>query len=462
MHTPILYLVALLPVALASYCGQSAIPYTFQVLRSGFPVLGCARPKCFGWTANGTRAGETAQFYRVAGKDDGYLRRSDQFIKNPSKNPNFVPQLAICTDEYKSNTCEEGEWVGGLSPQSDPFTDKLEMKCCSYQVLINSQDRGNAVVKQGQLVVGGEVLEDGKLVAFDYISNLSKTVSKNGTVVYVATIKRMPCVDEEQTVETKKQENTIVEAAAAVEQPVTTPAAVTAAHQPSVTIQQIAQPGQPLNIQPYPQQAAQGAFPVNPTVPANYGQFSQQAYGVAQNGQYSGYPQYVQQQPQYYQDPFAAMLQQQHQALQQQALANQQQLQQQQLQQQQLQQQQQQQQPQPIGFAPLPPFPNPMVFQQPQTVQVAAQPAAAAGAATAAGTAAAAPQVAAGVPQVPAAQMPLAVLPVQMTSTIAPMTLPKLEDLPKLQIPSVEDVEQVIPPVQRAILTSVAKFFGVL
>lgn len=53
-------------------------------------------------------------------------------------------------------------------------------------------------------------------------------------------------------------------------------------------------------------------------------------------------------------------------------------------------------------------------------------------------------------------------MPVQMTSTLPPMTLPKLEDLPKLQIPSVEDVEQVIPPVQRAILTSVAKFFGVL
>ncbi|CAL2049688.1 unnamed protein product [Caenorhabditis brenneri] len=456
MHTPILCLLAFLPVAFASYCGQSAIPYTFQVLRSGFPVLGCARPKCFGWTANGTRAGETAQFYRVASKDDGYLRRSDQFIKSPSKNPNFVPQLAICTEEFKSSTCEEGEWVGGLSPQSDPFTDKLEMKCCSYQVLINSQDRGNAVVKQGQLVVGGEVLDNGKLVAFDYISNLSKTVSNNGTVVYVATLKRMPCFDEDQPVETKKQEN-IVEAAAVVEQPATTTVPATSSHLPTVTIQQIPQaPAQPLNIQPYPQpqqgQQAQGALPAG-----NYGQFSQQAYGVAQNGQYSGYPQYVQQQPQYYQDPFAAMIQQQQQALQQQALVNQQQFQQQQLQQQQQQQQQQQ-----LAFAPLPPFPQPMMFQQPQTVQVAAQPAAATAAAGSASTAAANPQVAAGVPQVPAAQMPLAVLPVQMSSTLPPMTLPNLKDLPKLTIPSVEDVEQVIPPVQRAILTSVAKFFGVL
>ncbi|CAI2356781.1 unnamed protein product [Caenorhabditis sp. 36 PRJEB53466] len=448
MQTWILLASALLPVLLASYCGQSAIPYTFQVLRSGFPVLGCARPKCFGWTANGTRAGETAQFYRVAAKDDGYLRRSDQFIRNPSKNPNFVPQLAICTDEYKSNSCEEGEWVGGLSPQSDPFTDKLEIKCCSYQVLINSQDRGNAVVKQGQLVVGGEVLENEKLVAFDYISNLSKTVSKNGTVVYVATVKRMPCFDEEQTIlDTKKQENTIVEAAAAVEQETT----AVPTHQPSAPVPQTYQHAAPtINIQPYTaqnQQAAQGQGPyVNGNtnnVATNYGQFSQQAYGVAQNGQYSGYPQYSQQQaqqpqysqqqaqqPQYYQDPFAAMFQQQQQALQQQALANQ--------------QQQQQQQQQQIAFVPLPPFPQQMIF--PPAPQVPA--------------AGVQPVVAAGVPQVPVAALPA--VPIQITSTLPPMTLPKLEDLPKLQIPSVEDVEQVIPPVQRAILTSVAKFFGVL
>lgn len=55
------------------------------------------------------------------------------------------------------------------------------MKCCSYQVLISAEDRGNAIVKQGQLVVGGEVLDGSRLVAFDYISNLSKSVSENGT-----------------------------------------------------------------------------------------------------------------------------------------------------------------------------------------------------------------------------------------------------------------------------------------
>ncbi|VDK79834.1 unnamed protein product [Cylicostephanus goldi] len=82
---------------LASYCGQAAIPFTFQVLHSGQPVLGCARPKCFGWNANGTRAGGAAQFYRIDGKEDGYLRRSDQLIRTPFRDRQMIPQMAVRT-----------------------------------------------------------------------------------------------------------------------------------------------------------------------------------------------------------------------------------------------------------------------------------------------------------------------------------------------------------------------------
>ncbi|PIO77081.1 hypothetical protein TELCIR_00837 [Teladorsagia circumcincta] len=46
--------------------------------------------------------------------------------------------------------------------------------------------------------------------------------------------------------------------------------------------------------------------------------------------------------------------------------------------------------------------------------------------------------------------------------TLPPLTFPTLDQIPKIDIPSVEDVENVIPPVQRAILTTVARFFGVL
>ena len=40
--------------------------------------------------------------------------------------------------------------------------------------------------------------------------------------------------------------------------------------------------------------------------------------------------------------------------------------------------------------------------------------------------------------------------------------LPNLEELPKVNIPSVEDVEARIPPLEKAVLTTVARFFGVL
>ncbi|KHJ88961.1 hypothetical protein OESDEN_11234 [Oesophagostomum dentatum] len=56
-------------------------------------------------------------------------------------------------------------------------------------------------------------------------------------------------------------------------------------------------------------------------------------------------------------------------------------------------------------------------------------------------------------------------IPVVQTTpppTIPPLTFPTLDQIPKIDIPSVEDVENVIPPVQKAILTTVARFFGVL
>ncbi|KAK6060707.1 hypothetical protein COOONC_01631 [Cooperia oncophora] len=60
--------------------------------------------------------------------------------------------------------------------------------------------------------------------------------------------------------------------------------------------------------------------------------------------------------------------------------------------------------------------------------------------------------------QLPGAQ-PISSTPLP---TLPPLTFPTLDQIPKIDIPSVEDVENVIPPVQRAILTTVARFFGVL
>ncbi|EJW79120.1 hypothetical protein WUBG_09971 [Wuchereria bancrofti] len=60
--------------------------------------------------------------------------------------------------------------------------------------LINSWDRGIADVNPGQIVVGGEVMQDGRQYAFDYIANIKKYFKKNGSVAYSVTIRRFWCL----------------------------------------------------------------------------------------------------------------------------------------------------------------------------------------------------------------------------------------------------------------------------
>jgi hypothetical protein len=47
---------------------------------------------------------------------------------------------------------------------------RLAVQCCEYEPLRNSSDRGIAVVGAGQIVIGGNILKDGREYAFDYIS----------------------------------------------------------------------------------------------------------------------------------------------------------------------------------------------------------------------------------------------------------------------------------------------------
>ena len=51
------------PYGLASFCGDSAIPFSFEALPDGQPVLGCSRPACFGWGAAGQPFSDKFSFY---------------------------------------------------------------------------------------------------------------------------------------------------------------------------------------------------------------------------------------------------------------------------------------------------------------------------------------------------------------------------------------------------------------
>uniref|UniRef100_A0A914DMP8 Uncharacterized protein n=1 Tax=Acrobeloides nanus TaxID=290746 RepID=A0A914DMP8_9BILA len=185
---------------LASNCGQSTIPFSFEALPDGQPVLGCARPTCFGWNPDGTIASKPATFYRINKKPDGYFRQSANIKPraiNVEEAPNFHPQTAECAATFESDHCpNENQWIGGIGPQINVSRQPFSVQCCSYKSLELSEDRGVATVNPGQIVIGGEILKEGgdRQYAFDYISDIIKHNREDGTVSYEVSIRRLPCL----------------------------------------------------------------------------------------------------------------------------------------------------------------------------------------------------------------------------------------------------------------------------
>uniref|UniRef100_A0A183VBL5 Peptidase S1 domain-containing protein n=1 Tax=Toxocara canis TaxID=6265 RepID=A0A183VBL5_TOXCA len=160
---------------------------TVTSLPSGNPVLGCARPTCFGWNADGMPITQSAQFFRIQGEPDGFLRKT---IVIPNKMTSsdkayFKPQVAHCESSFASGTCYRNvQWVGGIAPIYDINSTSLSMQCCWYDALRHSTDRGMATVKPGQIVLGGEVLRDRRQYAFDYISDVFKKQNLDGRCAF--------------------------------------------------------------------------------------------------------------------------------------------------------------------------------------------------------------------------------------------------------------------------------------
>ena len=54
------------------------------------------------------------------------------------------------------------------------------LQCCTYEKLVLAEDRGIVIVNSGQIIVGGEVMKDGRQYAFDYISDIVKHIKPDG------------------------------------------------------------------------------------------------------------------------------------------------------------------------------------------------------------------------------------------------------------------------------------------
>ncbi|KHJ88962.1 hypothetical protein OESDEN_11235, partial [Oesophagostomum dentatum] len=130
--------------------------------------------------------------------EDGYLRRSDQLLRSPFRNPNMTPRVAKCEEKYSDRGCSPGQWLGGIAPKGlIQGATGLQVRCCSYAPLLDSEDRGVAMVSNGQLVVGGEVLDGGELDGFDYIADIKIEEVKKGRNVYAVSVRRMECKDDD-------------------------------------------------------------------------------------------------------------------------------------------------------------------------------------------------------------------------------------------------------------------------
>uniref|UniRef100_A0A0K0EUI1 HintN domain-containing protein n=1 Tax=Strongyloides venezuelensis TaxID=75913 RepID=A0A0K0EUI1_STRVS len=185
-------------LTLSSFCGESSIPFSFEILPNGQPVLGCARPSCFGWDSDGTPLTNDAQFYRIHKKADGFLRKQAENFRRVISEEDakyFKPKQATCSKTFEAESCPgEDEWVGGIAPASNYSELPLAIQCCSFEGLKDSEDRGVAVVNVGQIVIGGEVFSGKRQYAFDYIKDILKHTSENGSVYYDVSIRRISCL----------------------------------------------------------------------------------------------------------------------------------------------------------------------------------------------------------------------------------------------------------------------------
>ncbi|CEF62860.1 Hypothetical protein SRAE_1000112700 [Strongyloides ratti] len=179
----------------SSQCGNGTIPFSFEALKDGQPILGCAKATCLGWLPNGTHVGGNVKFWKVDGHPDGYLRSQNFRMEDIYINQYSSKSIVKCEEGFPSKHCgKSGEWVGGIKflPYEKLTNTTMKMKCCTYDKLLNSFDQGVGEVNPGQIFVGGEIFRNEKQVAFEYIADIHKKID-NGRILYTVTTRRFKC-----------------------------------------------------------------------------------------------------------------------------------------------------------------------------------------------------------------------------------------------------------------------------
>ncbi|CAB3400763.1 unnamed protein product [Caenorhabditis bovis] len=130
-----------------SFCGNSAVPFSLEILPDGQPIA------------------------------------------------NQCKLFQTCDKTFESGSCSsENQWVGGIVPLLNVSSSSTVYQCCTYEPLRIATDVGLATIGSGQFVHGGEVFKYGQQYAFDYIRNIEKKYDINLKVKYEVTLGRFPCL----------------------------------------------------------------------------------------------------------------------------------------------------------------------------------------------------------------------------------------------------------------------------
>ncbi|KAK6032692.1 intein splicing region, partial [Ostertagia ostertagi] len=145
-------MLAAIPLSRAASCGSSAMPFRFEVLPSGNPVLGCATPSCFGGGPGGSESLSDAIFQPSAEGEDGFLREGDQ-QRTHTRLSSAPAQQAQCPSGFESNSCSfnDRSWVGGFLASPD---GSLRLQCCTYDGMRFAEEVGRPIVHSGEVYSG--------------------------------------------------------------------------------------------------------------------------------------------------------------------------------------------------------------------------------------------------------------------------------------------------------------------
>ncbi|KAM3727435.1 Warthog protein [Dirofilaria immitis] len=188
----LLFISILIHRTFASFCGSTGVPFSFEVLPSGAPILGCAQPTCVAHLKE--KKDDSNFLINANGQADGFMRVDDKTNKAYG-DPYGNKLIANCSGQFSDLSCpRKDQWVGGIEYIDHP-RQPLILQCCTFSGLRFSQEVGLTNVGPGEAITGGEVIRDGRQISFDVIANVRKVVDVNTHVVsYEVTVRRMHCL----------------------------------------------------------------------------------------------------------------------------------------------------------------------------------------------------------------------------------------------------------------------------